>query len=72
MIDAIIDTDPGIDDALAIILVDRSITWISIIVIGGAVFFAWQIVKSGRRLPDGAPGGTPDGAPGAGPANADP
>ncbi len=56
------------NDALALILVDRSITWISIIVIGGAVFFAWQVVKSGRQLPEGAPGA----APGVGSANADP
>lgn len=36
-------------DALALTLVDRSIAWISVIVIGGIVFFAWQVLNSSRK-----------------------
>lgn len=35
----------GSHDAFVLTLVDRSISWISIIIIGGAVFFAWQALK---------------------------
>ena len=37
------------EDALALTLVDRSISWFSIIVIGGVLFFAWQIFRTGRH-----------------------
>ena len=36
-------------DAVSIALVDRSITYLSIIVIGGLVFLAWNLTRSRRR-----------------------
>ena len=42
----------GIDDtnALSLTVVDRSISWLSVIVFGGLVFFGWQIYRGhGRR-----------------------
>ena len=36
-------------DAVSVALVDRSITYLSIIVIGGLVFLAWNLTRSRRR-----------------------
>lgn len=33
-------------DAFALTVVDRTISWISIIIIGGAVFFGWQLFRA--------------------------
>ncbi len=37
------------DDAASVALVDRSITYLSIIVIGGVVFLAWNLTRSRRE-----------------------
>jgi uncharacterized membrane protein YbhN (UPF0104 family) len=41
----------GDTQALTLTIVDRSISWISIIVIGGTVFASWQtcVVRRGKR-----------------------
>lgn len=36
-------------DALSVTLVDRSITYLSIIVVGGLIFLAWNLTRSRRR-----------------------
>ena len=36
-------------DAVSIALVDRSITYLSVILVGGVIFFAWQITRSRRN-----------------------
>jgi len=36
-------------DALSVALVDRSITYLSIIVIGGVIFLIWNLTKSRRK-----------------------
>ena len=36
-------------DAVSVALVDRSITYLSIIIIGGLVFLAWNLTRSRRR-----------------------
>jgi len=46
----------GHNDAFAVTVVDRTISWISIIIIGGALFFFWQAVKMRK-------GGAGRGAP---------
>ena len=45
----------GIDDtsALSLTAVDRSISWISVIVFGGVLFFGWRIFRRRSRLPGG-------------------
>ena len=40
------------EDAVSITLVDRSITYISVIVLGGLVFLLWQVTASRRRRDD--------------------
>ena len=44
----------GIDDtnALTLTVVDRSISWLSVIVFGGLVFFGWQIYRGRGRSAD--------------------
>ena len=37
-------------DAFALTVVDRTISWISIIIIGGAVFFGWQLFRARRPV----------------------
>ncbi len=48
----------GHTEAFALTVVDRSISWVSIIIIGGALFFVWQAVaaRGGRRRPGADPG----------------
>jgi uncharacterized membrane protein YbhN (UPF0104 family) len=36
-------------DAASIVLVDRSITYLSIIVFGGLIFLVWNLTKTRRR-----------------------
>jgi uncharacterized protein (TIRG00374 family) len=36
-------------DAASVVLVDRSITYLSIIVIGGLIFLVWNLTRSRRR-----------------------
>ena len=36
-------------DAVSVVLVDRSITYISVLVIGGLVFLLWQVLSARRR-----------------------
>ena len=40
-------------DAVSVVLVDRSITYLSVIVVGGLVFFLWQLARARSR--DAAP-----------------
>jgi uncharacterized membrane protein YbhN (UPF0104 family) len=51
----------GDTQALTLTIVDRSISWISIIVIGGTLFLTWQTLTARRgRSGNGRPE-TPDG-----------
>ncbi len=41
-------------DAVSVALVDRSITYLSVIILGGLAFLAWQISKSRRATAEGS------------------
>ena len=48
-------------DALSLTVVDRSISWLSVVIIGGGLFFIWQAVKRGANnsTDDSAPSEEP-------------
>jgi uncharacterized protein (TIRG00374 family) len=66
----------GLDDtqALTLTIVDRSISWISIIVIGGTLFVSWQtfVVRRGKRGNGLPPIGSSEDVSGSEPAVIDP
>ncbi len=42
-------------DALSLTAVDRSISWISVIIFGGLTFFLWRLLKPNQPTPKSAP-----------------
>ena len=63
----------GMDDtsAFTLTIVDRSISWLSVVVFGGALFFAWQWFRERRRIAPAGAGSGPEAGASTRPGNRD-